>query len=493
MQTVSTIWEQAADKLKSQLNEDTFDRWIAGIVPLELNGAACRLGVSNDLFCLWLQKNYRDLIAAAVGEIVQRPVKVTFESGHELPDSGGNGDGGGVAVAEETPAPKSREKAAASTATRSAPKSRSKTRSSTSSHSGNGKHSGSDDAESLDAYNRRFTFDTFVIGENSKFAHAACYAVARNLGRAYNPLFIHGGTGLGKTHLLQAIAHDVLHARSNARVEYLSSEEFFNRYIDALRDKRLPRFRNHYRKIDLLLIDDVHFFKNKEQLQEEFFHTFNALYNGHRQIVLTSDRPPHEIGGLEKRLVSRFEWGLTTEVQPPDFETRVAILRKKQAEHTIKLDDDIVLWVASRIRSNIRRLEGALIRLVSYASITGTQITSEIAEQLLRPLLEEEKTGMLTVEQIQKAVAEFYDIRVADMTSKKRPQNIAFPRQVAMFFCRHLTEFSSPAIAEGFNRNHATVLHAVNAVDKRSKADEEFRNTLAGLEKRLRALSSSSA
>ncbi|MFW5803367.1 MAG: helix-turn-helix domain-containing protein, partial [Verrucomicrobiota bacterium] len=216
------------------------------------------------------------------------------------------------------------------------------------------------------------------------------------------------------------------------------------------------------------------------------------LYNGHRQVVLTSDRPPHEIGGLEQRLVSRFEWGLTTEIQAPDLETRIAILRKKQAEHTTKLDDNILLWVATRIRSNIRRLEGALIRLVSYASITDTHITAEVAEQLLSPLLDEEKSGMLTVEQIQKAVAEYYDIRVADMTSKKRPQNIAMPRQVAMYFCRQLTGFSSPAIAESFNRNHATVLHAAKSVEKRSNNDDGFRNSLMNLEKRLKALASPS-
>ena len=465
--TVSVIWERAARKLKNQLNEDTYDRWIAGIVPLELKDSVCRLGVSNEIICLWLQKNYQSMIADTLSDLIEGSVTVTFESGHEPP------------VEEQS--------LTETTGGMPPPPRRGKKRGSFKS-----RPTAQDDAESMDAYNRRFTFNTFVIGQNNKFAHAACYAVARNLGRAYNPLFIHGGTGLGKTHLLQAIAHDVLELRGpGARIEYLSSEEFFNRYIYALQEKRLPRFRNHFRKIDLLLIDDVHFFTGKEQLQEEFFHTFNALYNGHRQVVLTSDRPPHEIGGLEQRLVSRFEWGLTTEIQSPDMETRLAILRKKQAEHTTKLDDDVLMWVATRIRSNIRRLEGALIRLVSYASITGTQITTESAEQLLRPLLDEEKTGMLTVEQIQKAVAEYFDIRVADMTSKKRPQNIALPRQVAMYFCRRLTDFSSPSIGESFNRNHATVLHASNAVQKRSRADEDFRASLMNLEKRLKAHSSS--
>ncbi|MFW6367430.1 MAG: chromosomal replication initiator protein DnaA [bacterium] len=469
--TATDIWKKATCKLKDQLNEDTFDRWIAGIVPLELSDSVCRLGVSNEIICLWLQKNYQSMIADTLSDLIDGSVTVTFESGHEPPPNEED------EVAEDTDA-HATETDASPSPSRASFQSRIDSR---------------DDSESTDAYNRRFTFNTFVIGQNNKFAHAACYAVARNLGRAYNPLFIHGGTGLGKTHLLQAIAHDVFQTRGpKARVEYLSSEEFFNRYIYALQEKRLPRFRNHFRKIDLLLIDDVHFFTGKEQLQEEFFHTFNALYNGHRQVVLTSDRPPHEIGGLEQRLVSRFEWGLTTEIQAPDLETRIAILRKKQAEHTTKLDDNILLWVATRIRSNIRRLEGALIRLVSYASITDTHITAEVAEQLLSPLLDEEKSGMLTVEQIQKAVAEYYDIRVADMTSKKRPQNIAMPRQVAMYFCRQLTSFSSPAIAESFNRNHATVLHAAKSVEKRSNDDDGFRNSLMNLEKRLKALASPS-
>lgn len=471
--TAAAIWKKATRKLRKQLNEDTYDRWIAGIVPLELSDSVCRLGVSNEIICLWLQKNYQSMIADTISDLIDNSITVRFESGHEPPATEEDRDEG-------------REGAdATETETDTAPSS---SQASFQSRTGD-----RNDAEPTDTYNRRFTFNTFVIGQNNKFAHAACYAVARNLGRAYNPLFIHGGTGLGKTHLLQAIAHDVLQIRGpKARVEYLSSEEFFNRYIYALQEKRLPRFRNHFRKIDLLLIDDVHFFTGKEQLQEEFFHTFNALYNGHRQVVLTSDRPPHEIGGLEQRLVSRFEWGLTTEIQSPDLETRIAILRKKQAEHATKLDDSILLWVATRIRSNIRRLEGALIRLVSYASITDTHITTEVAEQLLRPLLDEEKSGMLTVEQIQKAVAEYYDIRVADMTSKKRPQNIAMPRQVAMYFCRQLTGFSSPAIAESFNRNHATVLHAAKSVEKRSNDDDGFRTSLKNLEKRLKALSSPS-
>ncbi len=441
-------WESASAKLRKILNEDTFDRWIAGIVPLGIENASFRLGVSNDIFSEWLSNNYRDMIEEALEESTGKRFRVVFESGHEP-------------QAPPAPAAQPRAKSAPAASVNRTPAETSR-------------------------YNRRFTFETFVVGENNKFAFAAARGVAGAPGRAYNPLFIHGATGLGKTHLLQAIAQDVLARRKRVRIEYLSSEEFANAFIDALMNRRLPRFRKHYRSVDLLLIDDVHFFKNKEQFQEEFFHTFNALFNAHKQIVLTSDRPPHEIGGLERRLVSRFEWGLTTEVLPPDLETRLAFLRKKQEEHAVKLSDDVLLFVGEKIKSNFRRLEGALIRLVSYASMTGAAVTMDQAEFLLRPLLEEEASAGVTVEKIQKTVAEFYDIRVADMLGKRRPQNIAIPRQIAMFLCRRLTQMSSGAIGEQFNRNHGTVLHAVNAIEKRMAKDAEFRRTVGLIERKIR-------
>jgi len=448
---IAHTWQQASAKLRQLLNEDTYDRWISGIVPLEINEKHCRLGVSNSMFSEWLNMNYKDVIANVLEETTGRTLAVSFESGHDAPHP--------PAESRREAAAESRRASVAST---------------------------KDDA-SAERYNRRFTFDTFVVGENNKFAHAACSAVAKSPGKAYNPLFIHGSTGLGKTHLLQAIAQEVLGRKKRARIEYLSSEEFANMFIDALSSRSLPRFRQHFRSADLLLIDDVHFFKGKEQFQEEFFHTFNALYNSHRQIVLTSDKPPHEIGGLEKRLVSRFEWGLTTEIQAPDLETRIAILRKKQADHTVKLSDEVLLFIASRVRSNIRRIEGALLRLVSYASVTNSKVTPERAEQLLAPILDEEAGSSITVEHIQRTVAEYYDIRVADMTSKRRPQNIAFPRQVAMYFCRRLTEFSSPAIADQFSRNHATILHAESTVKQRMEEDAEFRREISLIERRVRA------
>lgn len=453
MGNVTEIWQQACTRLRSILNEDTYDRWIAGIVPLTIDTTQCRLGVTNEVFSDWLNINYKDLITSTLSDVTGNGLSVTFETGHE-------------ALSQ---VPSQREEARRGPA-RSAKK---------------GKRQGSAEVDE-NRYNRRFTFDSFVVGDNSRFAHAAASAVAKSPGKTYNPLFIYGGTGLGKTHLLQAIAQEVMCRRKPSRVEYMSSEEFANAYIDGLRDNTLSKFRRRLRNLDLLLIDDVHFFKGKEAMQEEFFHTFNALYNAHSQIVLTSDRAPHEISGLEKRLVSRFEWGLTTDILPPDLETRIAILRKKQAVHEVKLSDDVLFFIASRIRSNIRRLEGALIRLVSYASVTGRGITEDTAEQLLGPLLDEEAASLITVEQIQRSVAEFYDIRLADMTSKRRPQNIAFPRQVAMFLCRKMTDFSSPTIAEHFHRNHATILHAEAAMKRRMSENADFRRELGMLERKIR-------
>jgi chromosomal replication initiator protein len=444
---IQLFWDDVTARLRRILNADTFDRWIAGIVPLSVDETTCRLGVSNDMFCEWLANHYQDVIGNAVKEATGSPRKILFESGHEA-----------VRPPPET--------AAVPVTANSHPEER-------------------EDAIPL-RYNRRFTFDTFVVGENNKFAHAACSAVARMPGKAYNPLFIYGGTGLGKTHLLQAIAQDVLTRKKRARVEYVSSEEFANSFIDALSKQALPKFRQYYRNVDVLLIDDVQFFTGKERFQEEFFHTFNALYNAHKQIVLASDRPPHEINGLEKRLVSRFEGGLTTEIQAADLETRIAILRRKQEDHAIKLDDETLFFIASRIKSNIRRLEGALIRLVSYASVTSATVTRELTEQLLRPMFDEEVSNSLSIERIQKVVAEFYDVRLADMTSKRRPACIAFPRQVAMYLSRKMTDHSTPTIGEAFNRNHATILHAVDTVEKRVLENADFRQALSVLERKLK-------
>jgi chromosomal replication initiator protein len=336
------------------------------------------------------------------------------------------------------------------------------------------------------SFNPKNSFENFVVGSNNSFAHAAALAVAQSPGQSYNPLFVYGGVGLGKTHLLHAIGLHVAGQRKGARVAYVSSERFTNDYIDAIQNSQLVKFRRRYRQSDVLLIDDVQFLSGKERIQEEFFHTFNALHEARKQIVLTCDRPASEIHNLEQRLVSRFEWGLVTDLQPPDVETRLAILRKKEQALGVQLPSDIMNFLASRIRTNVRRLEGALIRVASFASLTGKPLTQEVVEGLLREILHEEGRHSITIELIQKRVAEHFDIRLADMTSKRRPENIAFPRQIAMFLARTLTETSLSSIGEAFGgRDHGTVLHACRLVKDRMEVDSNVRQVVHYLEKVL--------
>jgi chromosomal replication initiator protein len=334
--------------------------------------------------------------------------------------------------------------------------------------------------------NPRNTFESFVVGPNNEIAHAASLAVAQAPARTYNPLFVYGGVGLGKTHLMQAIGQYVWAKKKNVKVIYVSSELFINEFIDAIQHSNLVKFRKRYRQVDLLLIDDIQFLGGKERSQEEFFHTFNTLFDGHKQIVLSSDRPASEIANLEHRLVSRFEWGLTAELQPPDIETRMAILRKKARGMQIKLQDEVFQFLASRIRTNVRRLEGALMRVASFASLSGRELTKEVVEHLLKDILQEEARHSITIEQIQRRVAEHFDVRVADMTSKRRPASIAFPRQVAMYLARELTKASLNEIGEAFGgRDHGTVLHACKLVKKRMTEHDNLRQTISFIDSSL--------
>lgn len=466
---LADTWQAARERLKELLNEDTFTRWIAGIVPVRMEGSKAVLGVSCGVFSDWLNCNYRDLIERTLRDVSGvLDLTVAFETGHEAPAPPPQDPPPDVA-ADSPPAP-------AAQGTPAARPGRHRRRT---------PDAPVEPAE-VARMNRRFSFATFVVGENNRFAHAACVAVAAAPGTAYNPLFMYSPTGLGKTHLLQAIGHELLSKRPDAKVAYRTSEQFSNEFIDSIKAGTTSQFRARYRKVDLLLLDDVHFFTGKERLQEEFFHTFNTLYDSHKQIVLTSDRPPHEIDGVEKRLVSRFEWGLTTDIGQPDLETRIAILRRKQEDHAIKLNDDVLFLVASRIRANVRRLEAALIRLVSYASVTGSPLDVARAEEALGHLLDEEPPTLVTVEQIQRAVAEFYEIRLADMVGNRRPKNLAMPRQIAMYLCRELTSYSSPAIGEYFHRNHATVLHAEQTVRRRMETDPDFQREINLLMRKIR-------
>lgn len=441
----SSVWTDARKHLKTTLPKDVYDRWIAVIDAKDFSGDTLVLSVANDFYQSWLEENYLTLIRNAVGSVIGRELDIRLSVERQS----------APAPSPERQRPKRK------------PRSSEKTK-----------------RDSELTLNPKYVFETFVVGPSNNFAHAASLAVAQSPARAYNPLFIYGGVGLGKTHLMQAIGHYV-HASANSKICYISCEAFTNEYIDALQKKALVQFRRKYRSCDVLLIDDIHFLAGKERMQEEFFHTFNALFDNHKQLVLTSDRPASEIPDLEHRLVSRFEWGLVTELEAPDMETRIAILREKGAQLNLQLPDDVISFISQNIRSNIRRLEGALIRVASYSSLTGRELTRSTVEYLLRDTLDQEQSETPSLETIQRVVADYYDIRFGDMTSKRRPQAIAFPRQVAMYLCRTLTQQSLPAIGNAFGRNHATVIHACRLVEEKAKRDSNLRQSLSLLNQRL--------
>ncbi len=335
--------------------------------------------------------------------------------------------------------------------------------------------------------NPRYNFDTFVVGNNNRLAHAAALAVAQSPSATYNPLFIYGDVGLGKTHLLQAIAHFILENKPELTFSYLSSEQFTNELIDAIRDDKTVEFRKKYRNTDVLLVDDIHFLAGKERTQEEFFHTFNALYEAHRQIVLSSDRPPTEIPTLEKRLRSRFEWGLITDIQPPDLETRIAILKKKASLENINLDDSIAVFIAERVKTNIRKLEGCLMRLVAYSSLYNEEITVDLAKEILKDIIPPKETKSITIEAIQKHVAQYYKIKESQLVGKKRVKSVAFPRQIAMYLCRELTEYSFPEIAKKFGgKDHTTVIYAWRKIKEERMKNKNLNREIEELIHKIR-------
>ncbi|HEY1170847.1 MAG TPA: chromosomal replication initiator protein DnaA [Verrucomicrobiae bacterium] len=455
--SVEKVWSAAQTLLKTMLNSDIFNLWFAPLRATEMTQDAITLEVANDFCEVWLTDNYIGLLQDVLLGAAGRPLKVRF-----------------VVTTGSAPAP-APAKAAAVTAP--APAKTKHVEGSEKSHQG---------AEGDPSFNPKNTFDTFVVGTNNNFAHAAAMAVAHSPGKSYNPLFLYGGVGLGKTHLLHAIGQYVAAHKKGAKVAYVSSEKFTNEFIDAIQNNQLVRFRKKYRQTDVLLMDDIQFLAGKERIQEEFFHTFNALHEGHKQIVLTCDRPASEIQGLEHRLVSRFEWGLVTDMQPPDVETRLAILKKKANSMNTTVPDDLLEFLANRIRTNIRRLEGALIRVISYSSLTGKKLSLDMVENLLREVLQEEGKTIVSIDLIQKRVAEHFDLRIADMSSKRRPENIAFPRQIAMFLSRQLTESSLNTIGEAFGgRDHGTVLHACRLVKDRMEIDSNVRQVVSYLEKQL--------
>jgi chromosomal replication initiator protein len=442
------LWTKLAAALKPEVSADTFKRWFSAI---KLTGATAdeiTLLVPNNIYQFWIESNHMAALQTAIASALGGPRAVKFICAVDTSS--------GSDAAEAEPLVSAKAENAAGRASRTP------------------------------GLNPRNTFESFVVGPNNEIAHAASLAVAQSPAKTYNPLFIYGGVGLGKTHLMQAIGQYIGARGKQTRVMYLSSELFINEFIDAIQHNNLVKFRKRYRQADLLLIDDIHFLGGKERSQEEFFHTFNTLFDGHKQIVLSSDRPASEIANLEHRLVSRFEWGLTAELQPPDVETRMAILRKKARALKIKLRDEIFDFLATRIKTNVRRLEGALMRVASFASLSGKELTHEVVEHLLKDILQEEARRAVTIDQIQRRVAEHFDVRLADMTSKRRPANIAFPRQIAMYLARELTKASLNEIGEAFGgRDHGTVLHACKLVKKRMKEQDKIRQTISFIDSAL--------
>ncbi len=442
-----SLWNGALANLREMLTPDNFERWIAGIRLSGVKEQKLFLAVDNEFFKDWLENNFRSVILEAL-------YNADAPDGLDLVFF--------VQAQEEEPAPPPE---VAERKARSARKSKPAVENAT--------------------LNPLFTFEAFVVGPSNSFAYAAVEAVAGQPGRAYNPLFIYGGTGLGKTHLIQAAGHK-LQEVPGAQVRYVTTETLLNEYVESIQKRSTVEFRTRYRNVDLLIVDDIHFLAGKNALQEEFFHTFNALHQSGRQIIMTSDRPANEIEGLEQRLVSRFEWGLVTQLEMPDFETRLAILRHKQRTAAKPLDDSILTFIAQNVKSNVRTLEGALMRAISYVSLhKGAMLSVEVLRGLLRDLLDREQAGDLSIDEIQKTVAEFYHIRLHDITSPKRMQSITFPRQIAMFLSRKLTQKSLPEIAKAFDKTHATILHGCKAVQDRLSVEDDLRESLRVLTRKL--------
>ena len=439
--TAEDLWTAISDRLRGALNDTTFNTWFGGAEGRELSEDAFVLAVPNDFTREWIDGHFVDLIGAALRDATgeERSVEVIVD--HDVPSA---------TPASDPPKPPT---AAAAAAIQS-----------------------------------KYTFDSFVIGSSNRFAHAAALAVAEAPAQAYNPLFIYGGTGLGKTHLLQAIGQYVGEHSQELGVRYITSETFMNDFINSLRDKRIEGFKQRYRTYDLLLIDDIQFLEHKERIQEEFFHTFNSLYEAGRQIVISSDRPPREISTLEERLRSRFEWGLITDIQPPDLETRIAILRKKVKTDGIHVPDPQVLtFIAGRVSTNIRELEGALTRVVAFSSLTGRPMTVELAQDVLKDVFPQGQAPEVSIERIQTAVSDRFGLSMEELCGDRRSQNIVYPRQVAMYLSRELTDASLPKIGREFGgRDHTTVIHATSKIARMIREDRSVYNLVQELTARIK-------
>ncbi len=439
MDHVQELWAQTLNEIQKSVSKPSFETWLKATEAIELDGDVLVIAVPNNFSRDWLESRYANIIRQKLKAVTNKSIGVKFISREE--------------------------EKLTHVAKQSDPDSSYKTQ-----------------------LNPRYTFDTFVIGQENRFAHAASLAVAEAPAKAYNPLFIYGGVGLGKTHLMHAIGHYILDLHPRSRVVYLSSEKFTNEFINAIRDNKAVQFRNKYRSADILLIDDIQFLAQKEQTQEEFFHTFNALHEENKQIVISSDRPPKEITRLEDRLRSRFEWGLITDVQPPNLETRIAILRKKAIADNLKVPNEVLVLIADSVSTNIRELEGALIRVVAYSALVNQPITPELASEALKEIISNNVPQKVTIQDIQNEVCNYYRLRVEDLKSKKRTKTIAFPRQIAMYLSRELTDYSLPKIGEDFGgRDHTTVIHAHEKISQNLKKDPLLREAIQKIKSRLQS------
>jgi chromosomal replication initiator protein len=442
--TAANIWEQVLVCIESKVNRHSFLTWFKPTAFVAETDGELRVSVPNPLFRDWLAKHYTAVIEEALSEIGRKGTRLIFVLNDEATSS----------LAEDT----------SSGTVRSA----------------------EPDAITLPpvtnpaGLNPRYTFDTFIVGPSNQFAHAASRAVAEAPSRSYNPLFIYGGVGLGKTHLMHAIGHYVLATVRGTKLTYISSERFMNEMINAVRYDKILDFRERYRSVDILLVDDIQFLAGKEGTQTEFFHTFNSLYDSQKQIVISSDCPPHEIPALEERLRSRFEWGLIADIQLPDLETKVAILKRKAEAEAVPLPDDVAIYIAGKIKSNIRELEGSLIRLIAYASLTGREISLALAQEVLKKVLGHEEKAV-TIEQIQKFVSEFYQLKVGDLKSRNNAKSVAMPRQIAMYLCKMLTNASLPEIGKSFGgKHHSTVIHSIRKIEELCRRDADFNTQITG-------------
>lgn len=444
-------WQQVLSILQKRVSKPSYETWLTSTRAVVFSDSSVVICTPNNFARDWLENRYTKHIKEAIFDYCGKQVDLKFIIESEEETEAYNTPSSSISVP-------SKEKQAA------VPEE-------TFSH----------------MMNPKYTFDTFVIGAGNRFAHAASLAVAEAPAKAYNPLFLYGGVGLGKTHLMHAIGHYVLEHNPSARVLYISSEKFTNEFINAIRDNRGESFRNKYRNIDVLLIDDIQFLAGKEQTQEEFFHTFNALHEERKQIIISSDRPPKEIPTLEERLRSRFEWGLITDIQPPDLETRIAILRKKAKAENLEIPNEAMVYIANQIDTNIRELEGALIRVVAYSSLINEDITSHLAAEALKDIIPSSRPRIITIVDIQQKVSEFYGLKMEDFKARKRTKTVAFPRQIAMYLSREMTDFSLPKIGEAFGgRDHTTVIHAHEKITEALKNDQELYKVVQNLIEKIK-------